>query len=115
MTQLENDIAALVARFADDLFNLVRRAPVGDVASVLRSSTAARSGGTVADWAARYDLSKAEAAILGAVLEGKTRHEIAKSRGTSADTIKKQVHHLLTKTGDRSALAATNRLLRERR
>jgi DNA-binding NarL/FixJ family response regulator len=52
-------------------------------------------------------------AILGAALDGKQRHEIARARGRAETTVKRQVSTLLRKTGDRSLLAAVARLLRE--
>ncbi len=64
---------------------------------------------TSADWITRYQLTDAEAAILAAAVTGKTRNEVARSPGTSVDTIKKQAHVVLAKTGDRSLLAATTR------
>lgn len=115
MGQLEDDIDALVERFARDFLSILRRVPIGEVGRAVGRPHPARAGGSVADWTARYRLSKAEAAILAAAVDGKSRREIARSRGTSVDTVKRQAHGLLAKTGDPSVLAATNRLLRERR
>jgi DNA-binding CsgD family transcriptional regulator len=114
VTQLERDLQALAARFARDVLTLVRRAPVSEIARVLGSKGRAEPRGSAEAWTARYGLTDAEAAILAAAVAGKTRAQVARSRGTSPETIKKQIHDLLAKTGDRSMLAATTRMLRER-
>ena len=66
------------------------------------------------DWRTRYGLTEVETAILLAALEGKRREEIARERRVAVVTVKSQISTLLKKTGDRSLLAATTRLLRER-
>jgi DNA-binding NarL/FixJ family response regulator len=65
-------------------------------------------------WAKRYKLSPAQAWIMQAVVDGKTRDQIAAERGTSLVTTKSHIHQLLKKTGDESLLAAVARLYRER-
>ena len=105
-SSFENDVQDLAKRFARDLVALARRARLAELAQALGTKTAA-------SWERRYGLTEAQAFILEAAVSGKTRTEIARARGTSPTTIKKQVHELLAKTGDSSLLAATTRLLRE--
>jgi DNA-binding NarL/FixJ family response regulator len=64
-------------------------------------------------WRIRYGLSEAEADLLGRTALGESRRAIAAARDTSAETIKKQIAHLLGKTGDDSLHAAAERLLRD--
>ena len=89
---------------------MLERAPSAD-----ESRTPTRSTNTSANaWRTRYGLTNVETAILKAALRGKGREAIARDRGVSALTIKSHITRLLRKTGDRSLLAATARLLRER-
>jgi DNA-binding NarL/FixJ family response regulator len=64
-------------------------------------------------WASRYTLTDAEVELLTAAAEGTTSKALADERGVALGTIKRHVHNLLKKTGDRSLVAATARLLRE--
>ena len=49
--------------------------------------------------AARFDLSKAEAQVLHALLDGQTPDSIATERGVSLNTVRSQIRKLLEKTG----------------
>lgn len=71
-----------------------------------------RIAAVVEQWAAEYELTPAEAAILELAAHGANRAKIAKLRGVAASTVKKQVHIVLAKTGDASLEAAVSRLLR---
>ena len=64
-------------------------------------------------WAKRYDLTVAETNILAECAAGLSRDELIRERGIKRRTFQKHVTNLLRKTGDRSLLAACNRLLRE--
>ena len=68
----------------------------------------------VETWAARYELTPTETAVLFSAAEGKTRAEIDAEHETAPSTTKSHVHNLLAKTGDTSLLAAVTRMLRER-
>jgi DNA-binding NarL/FixJ family response regulator len=63
-------------------------------------------------WQQRYDLSDAEADVLGRAAAGETRETMAVARGTSLSTIKAHVGRLLHKTGDESLFVAVGKLLR---
>jgi DNA-binding NarL/FixJ family response regulator len=63
-------------------------------------------------WANEYELTGAEAAMLELSALGSPRARLSEQRGVSAGTVKKQVHILLTKTGDTSLEGAVSRLLR---
>jgi DNA-binding NarL/FixJ family response regulator len=63
-------------------------------------------------WAFEYELTGAEAAMLELSALGSTRASLPEQRGVSPGTVKKQVHVLLTKTGDTSLEGAVSRLLR---
>jgi len=119
---LERATAELARRFAHDLILLWRQASLEELERVLdrasrshESRRPTRSTSTSADtWRTRYGLTNVETAILKAALRGKYREAIARDRGVSVLTIKSHITRLLRKTGDRSLLAATARLLRER-
>jgi DNA-binding NarL/FixJ family response regulator len=63
-------------------------------------------------WAHEYELTGAEAAMLELSALGSPRASLPEQRGVSPGTVKKQVHVLLTKTGDASLEGAVSRLLR---
>jgi DNA-binding CsgD family transcriptional regulator len=65
------------------------------------------------DWTGRYGLSEAEADLLGRTALGESRRTIAEARDTSPETVKKQIAHLIGKTGDDSLHSAAERLLRD--
>lgn len=72
-----------------------------------------RVDAAVARWRERYELSRAEAAILSIAAHGTRRSEVAEKRAVAPSTVKKQVQCLLAKTGDESLQACVSRLLRE--
>ncbi len=67
----------------------------------------------LATWAARYDLSHAEVALLTTASRGFGRAEIAVRRSLSPGTVRVHIRNILAKTGDTSLLGAVTRLLRE--
>jgi DNA-binding NarL/FixJ family response regulator len=66
----------------------------------------------IGDWVVRYELTPAEEEVLTLAVNGVSRVEIAKRRGVTTATLKKQVQSLLAKTGDASLESAANRALR---
>lgn len=64
-------------------------------------------------WAEVYDLTVAEMTILAEYAGGMTREQLLQERGISRRTLQKHVQNLLRKTGDRSLMAASMRLLQE--
>ena len=77
------------------------------------ASSSMRLERALAAWTARYGLLPSHVDVLRRAALGKTRKAIAAARGTSEETIKKQVHVLLGRTADPSLLDAIARLLRE--
>ena len=73
----------------------------------------ARVTNAVADWSVRFGLSEAESEIFFLAAEGHDREAIATIRCVSSLTIKRHIHNLLQKTGDRSLTEAIACLLRE--
>lgn len=57
-----------------------------------------------------YDLTRAEAAIAGGLLEGSTVEQLALSRGVGRETVRGQVKAVLAKTGSRSRADFIRRL-----
>jgi DNA-binding NarL/FixJ family response regulator len=72
-----------------------------------------RTARVVAAWAHRCDLSAADRDILLRAAMGEDRSVIAVARGTSPNTIKKQVARMLQKTGHDTLQLAVAALLRE--
>lgn len=66
----------------------------------------------VARWTVEYGLTPAEASALQLAAHGVRRAQIAEQRGTLPVTLKKQIQHLIDKTGDRSLESGVSRLLR---
>jgi DNA-binding NarL/FixJ family response regulator len=64
-------------------------------------------------WRQRYGLTGAETAILLLAARGTPRRALAAERGVAAGTVKKQVQHLLDKTGDAKLDDAVGRVLRD--
>jgi DNA-binding NarL/FixJ family response regulator len=64
-------------------------------------------------WAETYDLTAAETAILVDFASGVTRDQLIRDRGIARRTFQKHVQNLLRKTGDKSLMAASMRLLQE--
>jgi DNA-binding NarL/FixJ family response regulator len=85
------------------------------IESFVEKAIAARSRRTrvVGVWVARYGLSGAERHILLEALRGETVPEIAAARGTSAQTVKKQVSVMLKKTPQGSLQELVCAVLRE--
>ncbi|MGO4668144.1 helix-turn-helix transcriptional regulator [Bosea sp. 2RAB26] len=57
-----------------------------------------------------YDLTRAEAAVAGGLLEGRTVEQLALSRGVGRETVRGQVKAVLAKTGSRSQADFIRRL-----
>ncbi|WP_069881926.1 hypothetical protein [Bosea sp. BIWAKO-01] len=57
-----------------------------------------------------YDLTRAEAAVAGGLLEGCTVEQLALSRGVGRETVRGQVKAVLAKTGSRSQADFIRRL-----
>lgn len=66
-------------------------------------------------WGGRYRLTDAEVAVLRGFLHGRERGEIAAERGTSEETIKKQIGSLLRKTGHQTERMLVWRAMHELR
>lgn len=65
-------------------------------------------------WALRYGLSEAEKEILDVACTATSNVQgLADYRGTTYCTVKKQVQHILRKTGDKRLSLAALRLLKE--
>jgi DNA-binding NarL/FixJ family response regulator len=64
-------------------------------------------------WRDRYKMSDAQTDILRRAARGERRDTIAAFRSSSPNTVKRQIVHLLQKTGDESLHAAIERLTRE--
>lgn len=60
------------------------------------------------------DLSHAERAVLGHLLDGGTNIQIGRIMGLSDKTIKNHLAHIMTKTGCTSRLELTVRVYKER-
>jgi DNA-binding NarL/FixJ family response regulator len=66
----------------------------------------------IVEWEHAYDLTPAECAVLELAASGVSRGGIAPARGVAPSTVKKQVQHLLNKTGDTNLESAAARVLR---
>ena len=94
---------------------LVKPVSACRVAAFLEQAVAAQDHTTAVAlaYATRYELSDAEHDILLRAVRGEGRDAIAAARGSSPNTVKKQVVTLLQKTGDDSLQGAVAALLRE--
>jgi len=80
----------------------------------VRAKSAPLSVLRIERWVERYQLIPSEAEILELAASGTTRHaDLAEIRGTTHNTVKKQVQQMLEKTGDDSLQACVARFLRE--
>ena len=74
---------------------------------------AGQADGVIDAWVTRHGLTRAEGEVMRMSLLGDSKRAVAERRGSSEQTVKKQLANALRKTGDASLLAAAQRLLRE--
>ncbi|HEX8794318.1 MAG TPA: hypothetical protein VF765_25415 [Polyangiaceae bacterium] len=115
-TDLRSTLKDLALSYGCQIVEAVYKARLGELFEPAASqglSLAERVSHRAASWAATYKLSHAEADLLRRAALGETQAEIARHRGTSAQTIEALKVRLLGRTRDASLERAANRLLRD--